>query len=136
MEKRISDLETDVHAYKYISVALAAFTLANFGISLWYLQQKTEPDWDFIAVTLTIFELLIAILLVGGYWLFRQHVEKAATDEANEIATEVASRVAGETVLQHLRTLQPAFTSNGGNASMQEMMDALDETNTTGGDNG
>lgn len=152
MEKRITNLEAVVDAHKYIILVLTMLTLVNFGFSLWYLQQKTKPDWDFIAVTLTIFEILLAILVAGGYWLFRQHVEKAATDEAgriaesisakiatdeaNRIATDVSLKVAREMSVFFLREFLPAFTGNGGSDSVQKMMDALGETNDAGGNNG
>ena len=71
IEERIDALEAKEKATRYVLGCFVLMSLFNFGVALWFFQQKTSPDWNYIAVTLTIFEVFLAIILVVGYWMLR-----------------------------------------------------------------
>ena len=61
-------------------------TLLNFAMMLWYFQKQSEPDFNHISVSLTIFQIMFAIALVGGFWMSREAARNATADEAKGVA--------------------------------------------------
>ena len=89
-ERRLEGAESRIYTLQCLSVVLAIATVVNLFLLLLYFQKKSEPDWDFISVTLTIFEILLALALVGGFWMVRGAAQRAAAEEARLVTKETA----------------------------------------------
>jgi hypothetical protein len=62
-------------------------------VALWILWgEKGKPDWDHIAVSLTIFQTLFGIAALYGFWALRGLTQ----DKAEEVAHAVSSKLAQE----------------------------------------
>ena len=78
-----------------ISVALNIVTL--FVILLRWNMSGTPPKWDAVAVSLTVLEIFLAIIALGGFWLFRGIVKDHAAEVAKQVSIEIAEAEAKET---------------------------------------
>jgi len=118
-------------------------TLVNLAMMLWYFQKQSEPDYNYISVSLTVFQIMFAIALVGGFWMLRAAARDSAADEAKgvarQIAEEEARRVAEETAREEARNATLKWiklTSNSGinlqddNRQLHDMMNLLSDTET------
>ncbi len=135
IEERVDALEARVKALLYVGLPFVAISIFNFGVAIWYFQQKSKPDWNFISVTLTIFEMLLAIALVGGFWMLRGAAETAAAKEAKSVATEVAEKAARTSALQWLELAKTAQSdTNSDNTDLTDMINSFGEAKTGGKD--
>lgn len=123
-------------AIQYVGLPFVGLTILNMGVALWFFQQDPVPDWNFIAVTLTIFEMLLAIALVGGFWMLRGAAQSAAAKEAKGVAVEVAEEAARKSALQWLEVAKTAQSdTNGTSDDLTDMINSFGESKT-GGDDG
>lgn len=126
LEDRVNSLEAKVKAFQYVGLPFVGLSILNMGVALWFFQQDPMPDWNFIAVTLTIFEMLLAVALVGGFWMLRGAAESAAAKEAKSVATEVAEKTARKSALQWLDLLKSTqIDTNSENTDMEAMLNSL-----------
>jgi hypothetical protein len=107
--------------------------MLNLGAALWFFQQKSEPDWNFISVTLTIFEILLAGALIGGFWMLRGAAETRAAAEAREVATKVASEEARKSAIAWLELYKVARGDQDNDSTdLEDMINSLDSKNGEG----
>lgn len=99
LEERLQVLEARLPLITFVGGPFLVLNLINLGVSLWYFQQDPKPDWDFIAVTLTVFEIFLVVALIGGFWTLRSAAQVAARTEARKIAREVAEKEARTSIL-------------------------------------
>ncbi|MGR3813388.1 MAG: hypothetical protein ACU0AU_04800 [Cognatishimia activa] len=135
MSDKISSLEARVKALSHFLFCFSILALFNFGVALWYFQQKSTPDWNFISVTLTIFEILLAIALVGGFWMLRGAAEEAAAKEASEVAKKVVEETARETVREWLEFRQNLLPpEHSSETDLTDMINSLGKPDDGGAD--
>lgn len=72
---------------------------------------------DAISISLTILQIVIAIALVGGFWILRPEVKETARNEARETALHEARRAVEEW----------RNATTGGPENIQGLADALDK---------
>ncbi|WP_212525971.1 hypothetical protein [Actibacterium sp. MT2.3-13A] len=110
------------------SILLNFLTL--FVILLWWNVGDTDPRPGAMAVSLSVFQILLAVALVGGFWLFRSHVAERAEDVAKAVAGPVAEVEAAERAeLVARRIAEAAVAERVGNGedTTQAQVDALGE---------
>ncbi|MEK9878305.1 MAG: hypothetical protein VW474_00810 [Paracoccaceae bacterium] len=146
MSEEIRAIRNDISRISWFLCGCIIVTLLNFAMMLWYFQKQSEPDFNYISVSLTIFQIMFAIALVGGFWMFREAARNAAADEAKGVAREIAEqealRIAEEKAREEARktTLRwLKLTSNSrinlqdDNQQLHEMMNLLSDTETEDG---
>ena len=94
METRVANLEARLQAITYILAIFVVVTVINSFAILTSLQGASQADWNYIAVNLSIIEIFLAMIAIGGFWLSRVIVAEKAKEEAEIVATEHAVRVA------------------------------------------
>jgi hypothetical protein len=128
MEERIQALEARLCAVTHFLGWFAAVALVNLVASLWYFQSGAREDWNFIAVTLTIFEVFLIVALAGGFWMLRGAAQAAAKSEAQVIAADVAEDVARRSFLDW-QSLTAASTPMGDSHDLNKMIESLSDSN-------
>lgn len=125
-EDRLKGAEAKIKMLQWVGLPFVGLALFNLGVTLWYFQQKSEPDWNFISVTLTIFEVLLAIALIGGFWMLRSAAEQAAAKEARQVATRAAEEAARKSLLQWMELLEDIKNdTDGEDSDLTNMMNSM-----------
>lgn len=132
LDKRLSAIEARLLALVCVGGFFALLMLINLGVSLWYFQQNPKPDWDFIAVTLTIFEIFLVIALIGGFWMLRSAAQEAARAEARKIVPRVAERDVRRNFLDWQNFTEPLEDNEEDSTSVQDMVDSFSEDDEDG----
>lgn len=108
--------------------------LLNFGLILLYWNMgNPNPDWNSIAISLTVLEIFLALVAIAGFWLLRGEARAAAADEARSVAAELrdssakrAEEVARSTAIAYMKALNAANRNGSTSDSVTDMMQALD----------
>lgn len=110
MARRETELE------KRISLALTLTTssillnlLVLFCVTLKFNVSGRTEDIDALAVSVTTIEIFLVIVALGGFWLLRGTVEKAAREEAADLfdkITDNAEKVAREVSAREVERLK------------------------------
>lgn len=96
------------------SVALNFVTL--FVVALWWNTSGSDPSWDAVSVSLTVLEVFLAIIALGGFWLFRGIVKEHAATVARDVACNIAEEEAKETAgIVAARAAEEAIATKLGN---------------------
>lgn len=136
MNDEINALKAHVKCLYHLLFCFLVLAVLNFACALVFFQMEANPNWDFIAVTLTIFEILLAGALIGGFWMVRGAAEKRAADEARVVATDVASKVARERALAWLEVFKSAQgEQNNSTTDLTDMINFMG-ADQNGGENG
>lgn len=96
MEQRIAKLEKTVEQQgKLLLVMMVMVIVATAGM-LWLWGERGKPNFDHIAVSLTIFQMMFATAAVFGFWALRgttrEKAAEVAADEARSVAQEYFSK--------------------------------------------
>ena len=131
MEDRVKAIEAKLAAVIHFLVWVGVISMLNLGATLWYFQLSDDVDWNFIAVTLTIFEVFLVIALAGGFWMLRGAAQSAAEAEAKKVAEPVAYEVARRTALQYsgLAESVAGQASKADSRDLEDMIDSLSDQN-------
>lgn len=82
-------------------------------------------DWNFISVTLTIFEVFLVVALAGGFWMLRGAAQDAARKEATEVAGPIAESVARKAALQWARVVSTSMSGDTDSHDLDSMIDSF-----------
>lgn len=100
MEDRLQKLERRLSQQGYlllIVLVLSAFDTAGLLI-LW--GERGPPNFDHIAVSLTVFQTMFGIAALYGFWalrgLTREKAEETAKEEVERVVTPLANRAIAE----------------------------------------
>lgn len=106
MESRLKKLEREVELQGFflrilliVIVVLAAAVLILWG-------QEGEPDFDHIAVSLTVFQTLFGIAALYGFWALRGLTKEKAEDVAEREVRKIAPPLVGRITREHLQAME------------------------------
>lgn len=99
-----------------------------FLVLLLWNVSGTANNTDSLSVSLTVLEILLAVVALGGFFLIRSAAVRAAEDEARSEAKRLAPLVAKRAALEFLNSrIWDANSTSSTNDGMTAMMQALDE---------
>jgi hypothetical protein len=131
MEDRVKAIEAKLAAVIHFLGWVGVISILNLGATLWYFQLSDDVDWNFVAVTLTIFEVFLVIALAGGFWMLRGAAQSAAEAEAKKVAEPVAYEVARRTALQYSGLAENVArqASKADSRDLENMIESLSDQN-------
>ena len=94
MSEDMRAIRNDISCISWFLYGWIIVSLLNFAMILWYFQKQSEPDFNDNSVSLTNFQIMFVIALVGRFWMFREAAHNAAADEAKGVAREIAEKEA------------------------------------------
>lgn len=117
MEKRIRRLEALVERQGYLALVLTVIVGVDTAALPVLWQEKGKPDFDHIAVALSMFQTLFGIAAIYGFWalrgLTREKAEEVAEAEVRKVAPPLIRREVQES-LQTFRNEAPISSSDLG----------------------
>lgn len=100
MEKRLKNLEKTVAQQGYLLTILLIVLIFDTAALLILWGQKGTPDFDHIAVSLTVFQTLFGIAALYGFWALRgltkETAEEVTEREVEKIAPPLIRREVDE----------------------------------------
>jgi hypothetical protein len=100
LERRIKHLETLVAQQGYIlHVGMIVVIFDTAGL-LWLWQDHGKPDFDHIAVAMTVFQTLFGIAALYGFWALRGLTKEKAEEVAQDVAEAEIRKIAPSLVLR------------------------------------
>lgn len=105
MEARIRKLEKTVEQQGYFIFVMMIAVLASLAAVLVLWGQKGPPDFDHIAVSLTVFQMLFGIAAVFGFWALRGLTREKAEEVAEAEVRKMTPPLVHRTVLEHLQSI-------------------------------
>lgn len=112
-ETRLDKLEKTVAQQGYVVLMLLivfAFDTAAV-VLLW--QERGKPDFDHIAVALTVFQTLFGLAAFAGFWTLRTLTKEQAAEKAEEVALEEIRRIAPSLISREVLENIEAFRRAG-----------------------
>lgn len=106
MEERVRRLERQVEQQSYfIWILMAVLILDTSGLLvLW--QEKGQPDYDHIAVAMTVFQTMFGIAALYGFWALRGLTKDKAEEVARAEIREIAPPIIQRSVQDSLQTFR------------------------------
>jgi hypothetical protein len=105
METRLKNLEKTVEMQSYLLWILMTLLVLDTAAIILLWNQNGPPDFDHIAVSLTVFQTLFGLAALYGFWalrgLTREKAEEVAEAEIKKIAQPMVQRI----VMESLRNL-------------------------------
>lgn len=96
MESKIRKLEKAVEQQGYLLLILMIVLIVNSAALLILWGEKGPPDFDHIAVSLTVFQTMFGIAALYGFWalrgLTREKAEEVTESEVRKIAPPLIRR--------------------------------------------
>ena len=123
-EARLRKLEKTARQQGYVINILLVLTPFSMAGMLLLWNEKGQPNYDHIGVSITVFQTLFGIAALYGFWALRgltkEKAEEVAEQELKKIAPPLIRRIAEETMQAY-----------GGDApisdkKMEGIMDELD----------
>lgn len=105
MESRIAKLEKAVEQMGYLLTILMVVLIADTAALLVLWGQKGEPDYDHIAISLTVFQTLFGIAALFGFWALRGLTREKAEEVAEAEVKKMAPPLIRREVLEHLQSI-------------------------------
>lgn len=104
-ERRIERLEKLVGQQGYVCHVLMWIVIFDTAGLLWLWGEQGRPNFDHIAVSLTVFQTLFGIAALYGFWALRGLTRETAQD----VAEEEVKKVAPSIILRYLADNPIAF---------------------------
>lgn len=104
MESRIKQLEKQVELHGFFLRILLTAVLLDTAAVLVMWGQKGAPDYDHIAVSMTVFQTLFGVAALYGFWALRGLTREKAEDVATEEVAKIAPPLINREVAQFMRT--------------------------------
>lgn len=106
VETRIRKLERTVEQQGYfIFVMITLFPFLAAAILVMWGDQA-RPDFDHIAVSLTVFQTLFGIAAMYGFWALRGLTREKAEEVAEAEVKKITPPLVRREVLEHLQSVQ------------------------------
>lgn len=123
MDNRVNKLEKSLTETRYILIIMTFVSILNIGAALSFFQAWPKPDWDYIAITLTIFEIFLAIAAVAGFWTLRgitkERAEEVAEDVAMTESRKIATEEAKKAAIEQLQNTIPPLVARSVRTAME-----------------
>ena len=106
MEARLKKLEREVELQGFLLriLLIVIVVLAAAVLILW--GQEGEPDFDHIAVSLTVFQTLFGLAALYGFWALRGLTKEKAEEVAEREARKLIPPLVGRAIREHLQTME------------------------------
>lgn len=122
-ERRLKRLETLADQQGYFLLVMMVVLIVDTAGLLVLWGEKGKPDFDHIAVSLTVFQTLFGIAALYGFWalrgLTREKAEEVAEQEVRKIAPPLIRRQVAE-ALQTMGNEAPISETD-----LDRMVDAI-----------
>lgn len=105
MEKRIRRLEETVAQQGYLLLVLMVMLIVDTAGLLVLWGQQGKPDFDHIAVSMTVFQTLFGIAALYGFWALRGLTKEKAEEVAEAEVKKMAPPLIRREVQEHLQTI-------------------------------
>ncbi|WP_139199542.1 hypothetical protein [Pseudooceanicola nitratireducens] len=112
------------------TAAIILNVVVLFVVLLRWNLMGTDPNLDPVAVSLTVLEIFLAVIALGGFWLFRGIVKEHAEEIAKAVAREVSETEAADTAyVVALRVAEATISAKMGidESATQAQVDAFSE---------
>ena len=105
MEDRIKKLEREVSQQGYMVLILMFLGILDTAGLLILWGERGKPDFDHIAVSLTVFQTMFAISALYGFWALRGLTKEKAEETAKEETAKIVPPIANRAISEFLATL-------------------------------
>lgn len=95
-------------------------------VLLWNVSGQVS-DIDSLSVSITVLEMFLAVVALGGFWVIRGSAREAAATEARDIAKSQAEQIARQTALDYVNAIVGTKSNETAINSVTDLMQALDE---------
>jgi len=103
-ERRLRRLETQVEQQGYLILIFMILIILDTAGLLVLWGEKGKPDFDHIAVSMTVFQTLFGIAALYGFWALRGLTREKAAEVAEEEVRKIAPPIIGRHVSEVLQT--------------------------------
>lgn len=104
MEARLKKLEKAVQQQGYLLLILMIFLIVDTAAVLLLWSERGPPDFDHIAVSLTIFQTLFGIAALYGFWALRGLTKEQAEETTTREVAKLAPPLINRQVAEYMRT--------------------------------
>lgn len=105
METRIQTLEKLIEQQGFVLRILLVVVIVDTSALLVLWGQQGVPDFDHIAVSLTVFQTLFGIAALYGFWALRGLTKEKAEEVAEREVRKIAQPLVGRVVQEHLQAI-------------------------------
>jgi hypothetical protein len=105
METRIRNLERTVEQQGYLLLILMFVLIFDTAAILVMWGEKGTPNFDHIAVSLTVFQTLFGIAALYGFWALRGLTKEKAEEVAEREVGKMVPPLVGRIVEEQLQTI-------------------------------
>ena len=106
METRLKKLEREVELQGFLLRILLIVIVVLVAAVLILWGQEGEPDFDHIAVSMTVFQTLFGIAALYGFWALRGLTKEKAEEVAEREARKLTPPLVGRVIREHLQTME------------------------------
>lgn len=110
MDDRISKLERNVSQQGFMLNVMMIVVLVDTAAFLVLWGERGTPDFDHIAVSLTVFQTMFAIAAIYGFWALRGLTREKAEETAKEEVARIVPPIAYRAISAYLATLPEGRT--------------------------
>jgi len=115
--------------YSLVVFSIILNFLVLFIILLRWNLSGVPNDFDTISISLTVLEMFLFVVALGGFWMFRGIVKEKAEDVAKSVSEPIAKEIAQKTAEIVARRVAEEFQQGqvgaGQNNSPQDLADAM-----------
>ena len=131
MEARIRKLEKTVEQQGYLLLILMIVLIINTAALLFLWGQNGQPDFDHIAVSLTVFQTLFGIAALYGFWALRA----LTIEKAQEVAEAEVQKIAPPIILREVQdSLQNVPRDTISDVDLSDIVSATGDAGKEGDD--
>ncbi|MEH6790957.1 hypothetical protein [Parasphingorhabdus sp.] len=130
MENRLKKLEKTVDQQGYLLLIFMVIMLFDTAAILVLWGQEGTPNFDHIAVSMTVFQTLFGIAALYGFWALRGLTKEKAEDVAEREINKIAPPLVRRQVIESLRNLPRDTISD---TDLDAIVSATGDTEEEGG---
>lgn len=131
MDARIRKLEKTVEQQGYLLFILMIVVIIDTAALLFLWGQNGKPNFDHIAVSLTVFQTLFGIAALYGFWALRA----LTIEKAQDVAEAEVQKIAPPIILREVQdSLQNAPRDTISDVDLSEIVSATGDAGKEGDD--
>jgi hypothetical protein len=125
LRERVKRLERDADQQGYFIIVMMVILIVDTAAVGWLWQERGTPDFDHIAVALTVFQTLFGIAAIYGFWALRGLTRETAEETAKKEVAKIAPSLLGRNLEAGVQTFDDEDTISG--TDVERLRDALDD---------